>query len=234
MGLPRPAYAGATRGMRYVRRTPGNVHVTERKYFDGTRAATAIASNADWTATEHDITTVNCLFAPQQGNSISTRVGTKVTVKNLRINGLINLPAAANATAGRPAVKVRLVLVQDMQTNTAQAQGEEVFSSTGTNAPEMFQNTNNFGRFKVLRDKTYILQNPNTSWDGTNIESNNLIKSFKMKYKWRNGLDVRFNSTNGGTVADIVDHSFHLLAIASNATDGPTLRYNVRVVFCDP
>ena len=108
---------------------------------------------------------------------------------------------------------VRIILYQDKQTNGTFAQGEDVISSgAANNAGHMFQNPANFGRFRVLKDKTFRLHDPSISYDGTNMEQSGYSIPFKFKVNFKNGILVHFNAANGGTVADIIDHSFHMLS----------------------
>jgi len=44
-------------------------------------------------------------------------------------------------------------------------------------------------------------------------------------------VKVQFNATNGGTVAVIVDNSFHIICGASNITYAPTISYYCRVAY---
>lgn len=237
----RQAYLATRRGARpgtvTVPRTRGAVAMTERKYFDSFLSASAITASTDWTGTEHD-PAGNCLFYPVEGSDINERIGRKVTLVKLTIRGVIRAPAQVNQTAGDAASVVRLILVQDEQTNAAQMQGEQLMSAPGAaNAllcNQTFQSTANFGRFRVLKDKTFTLSNPNMAWDGTNIETNGLNRAFKFSIVFKNPIRVRFNSTNGGSVADIVDNSFHLLAQATNVADlAPLLYYQCRCVYMD-
>lgn len=219
-----------------VARTPGVKGVTETKYFDFEKAATAItAPTTDWTGTEMDPTTMNCLFAPTQGNNYNNREGRRVTIKKLRMNCFINSATQADQTTLDAPNYIRVILYLDKQTNAAQAQGEDLMASgpTGALPFAMFQNPANFGRFKVLKEKRFTMQNPNFVWDGTNIEQNGLIKMFKLKYAWKKGLTINFNNTNGGTVADIVDNSLHVIAITNNIGFGASLGYKGRITFCE-
>ena len=97
-----------------------------------------------------------------------------------------------------------------------------------------FQNTQFFGRFKSLKEKYIVIQPTTLSYDGANLEQQGAIWRFKLSYKWRGaGLRVHFNSTNGGTVADIVDHSFHLIVGCSNISLAPRIQYKVRTAFSE-
>lgn len=222
----------------FVARSFGNPRaITERKYYTNSKNATAITDLAtadDWTGTELDITTVNCLFAPATGDDFNTRDGRKVQVLAIKIRGLLSVPSQANQTGADEGCAIRLVLYQDKQTNAAQAQGEDVLAGTATTtALNAFQNPANFGRFRVLKDKTYTLQNPAMTYDGTNVEQNGLKKPFKLNHKFKKPVTVHFNGTNGGTVADIVDHSFHLIGGYFEGGLAPTIAYQVRVTFID-
>ena len=113
----------------------------EMKYFDTTRtsnAIVAVSAGSAWPAgTMQDPgTTINlgaaavanplCLFAPTVGSALNQRIGRSVLVRKVKMRGQVILPAALTlattwqSSAPYPPVKVRLLLVQDMQTNAAQ------------------------------------------------------------------------------------------------------------------
>lgn len=222
----------------FVPRTMGPLAQTEHKYFDTFLDVTAITAPTAWTGTELNPATIGCLFAPTQGAGISDRVGRKVQVKAIRIKGMIHCAAQADQTAGDAASVVRLVLVQDHQPNGTQVQGEDIMAAPGgasaTLVPFSFQNLSNLGRFRVLKDKIFTLQNPNAVWDGTNIEQQGVAKPFKWNIKFQKPIEVHFNATNGGTYADLVNCNFTIIGAATSTNLAPTLTYTCRVMFCDP
>jgi len=228
--------SGATQGMQFVQRTQGPRSVTETKYFDTGIATTNIASDTTWAGSELDPAALT-LFYPVEGSDINERVGRKVTVTKIKIRGHITCAAQVNAVAGDDPSVVRLVLYIDQQTNAAQAQGEQLMATpsqaAATNAIAVFQNPANFGRFKVLKDKTLTMQNPNITWDGTNLEQHGIARPFKMNVNFRKGLAIRFNATSAGTVADIVDNSFHLIGLTNSTGLVPRITYECRVVYTD-
>lgn len=232
---------GKRAGTYTVARTRGVVGQTERKYYTSSRVDSAIAASTDWTGTEMDPPSINTLFIPGQDAGDTGRIGRKVDVLAIKIRGHISCAAQLNQTAADAQGKVRLILFQDMQTNAAQAQGEQLMDgsaaitgSTAAGCINTFQNLANFGRFRVLKDKTFSLSQPNMVWDGTNIEQGGITKPFKMNVKFKKPVRVSFNSTGGGTIADIVDNSFHMLAITSIIDTAPKVFYVCRVVFIDP
>jgi len=227
-------------GYTTVARTRGVYSRGEMKYFDSLLTITAIGASTNWTNTEYDpnvvpVANMNTLFAPTQGAGINQRIGKACKVHKIKIHGEIQCPAQTNQIVTDAASTIRLSLVQDMQTNSTQAQGEQVFTApttaTATLATEAFQNIDNFGRFKVLKDKFFMFQNPSVTWDGTNIEQSGMVKRFKWSINFRKPVEVRFNATNGGTIADIVDNSWHILANNSSTDLTPFLVYQCRVCY---
>lgn len=235
---PQPAAYGQ-RHMAFVPRTMGPMAVTERKYFDTYISAVAMVASVDWTGTELDPTAgaVNCLFYPTEGAALNQRVGRKVSVVKLQMRGMINVTNQTNQTASDAAASVRLVLYIDQQTNGTMAQGEDIMNASAAanalNTVCSMQATKNFGRFRVLTDKTLVIQNPNMVWDGTNVEQGGLIKPFKITIKFKKPVVVRYNGTNGGTIADVIDNSFHFLGTCSAISLAPTMTYECRVVYKD-
>ena len=148
-----------------------------------------------------------------------------MSVLKITIRGHISVIAQANQTSADQPGDVRLIMFQDMQTNGSQAQGEDLMAApgaaTGLLCNSTFQNAANFGRFRVLRDKMISLRQAEMVYDGTNIEQEGFTVPFKLSYRFRKPVVVRFNATNGGNVADIVDNSFHLLAQSTNISHAP-------------
>lgn len=219
-------------GYSSVPRARGAAVAGEMKYFDTRVARSNIPAVAAWTGTEFDPTTFNTLCVPVVGAALNQRIGRHIRIMKIKINGHIEV-APLDSAAPRPAMHVMIALVQDMQTNSTQAQGEQIFTATTTadEAPLTFQNVDNFGRFRVLKRKSIVMQDPNIYINGAGVDNNGLNRPFKISIKFRIPVDVRFNATNGGTIADIVDNSFHMYANSSNADWVPTISYLCRVCF---
>lgn len=217
------------KGFSSVARTRGAQVTGEMKIFDTEKVGSSIPSVAAWTGTEFDPATFDTLCVPQVGSAINQRDGKSIQVHKIKINGTVQVNAQADQTAGDNPSVVRVALVLDTQTNAVQAQGEEVFKPTtnAANAPFTFQNENNFGRFRVLKDMFFKNDAYPITYDGTNVEQGGVSKLFKIKKTFKKPITVRFNAANGGTVADIVDNSFHIYANSSNALS--LLAYNCRV-----
>lgn len=207
-------------GYTTVARTRGVYSKGEMKYFDTARDG-EIDSSATWTDAAHDPATVLTLCAPTVGAGINQRIGKAIHIHKIKIRGRVyTAPVEATANAP-PTQQIRMVLVLDKQTNSTQMSGPLLFpaSAAPNVAVNAFQNIDNFGRFRVLKDKTFIIQNPNMAGDPATKDVAGLSIPFKISYKFKKPLQVRFNATNGGTVADIVDNSLHILA-NNSATNG--------------
>lgn len=225
--------ASARRGYRTVARTRGIYAKGEMKYFDCSYGATQIAANSDWTGTESDPTTLDTLFVPTQGSAINQRIGREVKVHKIKIRGLIAAPAQTTEASPDNAQFIRMILVQDTQTNATQMQGEQLIGSGSSDTIASFQNLDNTGRFKVLKDKTFALVNANisgTSAAATIIQSG-MGRWFKINHTFKVPVSVRFNATNGGSIADIVDNSFHILCNSVDSALAARLSYQARICY---
>lgn len=228
----------------FVPRTPGGQIVADNHYFDsqGLLASAAIAQvTSSWASARTEaylgVTpgtfALGTLFCPTEGNDISNRYGRKVFLKKIRLDGTIRVPAQSGVSAGDNGCTIRALLVQDKQTNGASLTGDQVLSS-GYLQPMVnaYQNTANFGRFKVLKDRSWTLQNPAIANDAAatgNIIQQGLVRQFSWSCKVNEW--VNFNATNGGTVADIVDNSWHLLIGTDSTSLGATIAFKCRNVF---
>lgn len=246
--LSAPGGGYTRRGYSSVARTRGAAVTGEMKYFDSalTLANVALAtttwvagSNLDPTSTINlgsaAVATPLCLFAPIVGAALNNRIGRSVKMLKLRITGMIALANQSAQSTADPGAKVRVILAQDCQTNAAQMTGAQLMNDAlaADTTIQTMQNPNNFGRFKVWKDKTFAVGDLNMATDagtGTMV-SQGKVYSFKWSLRFKEPIEVHFNATNGGTVADIIDHSFHVLALASQTSFTPQLSYYCRVCY---
>jgi len=223
----------------FVPRTPGGQVTSDAHYYDAQKSSTSvlqlstswIGSNLD--AENNAAAAISCLFAPVQGDDITNRQGRKVFVKKLRIQGSLQIVTQTGQSTIDMPTTVRLILLCDKQTNGTQCTGDQVISSgNNTFALKMFQSTANFGRFRIYKDKTWLVKQGATANDTGNtggMVQGGVTIPFKMVCSpncW-----VNFNATNGGTVADIIDNSFHLIGNSDNASGGVVMHYKVRTTF---
>lgn len=229
----RPTYVRS--GFGAIGRTPGGAVLGEMKYFDLMNNGTNVPNSQTWAAAIHDPSPADTLCVPVVGAGVNQRIGKEINILKLKIRGqFVYTAKEGNASAVAPVV-IRYGIVQDMQTNATQLLASQVMSPTsGTNnvAPFTFQNIDNFGRFKVLKDKVCVIQDPNMTGTDVLHDINGKTVTFKMTLKFRQPIKVRFNNTNGGTVADIIDNSLHVFANSNAPTNGTIeLRYLSRVCY---
>lgn len=217
------------RGYSSVARTRGGAVRGEMKYFD-TSLNQLVSASTTWTSTMVDPTPLT-LVVPTVGAGVNQRIGKEIKVMSIKIRGSLTIANAEGAATGIPPNLIRLMLVRDKQTNATQMTGAQLMTpqSANTLAVLSFQNIDNFGRFEVLKDKTIVIEDPNLVGTDTLHDNNGKIRYFKINHKFKFPISMRFNATNGGTVADIVDNSFHL--VANNQYTGVSLNYVCRVCY---
>lgn len=232
-----------------VPRAMGALVTSEMKYFDSERAETLLSSvSNDWVAGNFfpptsslnlgnpAVVSPNTVFCPQTGNGLNGRIGRKCHLYKVRITGTIVIPQQSAQGNCDPACKIRILLVHDKQTNGAAFTPIQLMSSSTSGAEvtiNSFQNPQNFGRFNVLKDKTIVLQNPSVAGQTPSIDTCGMKYHFKLNYRWPKGLLFNFNATNGGTVADLIDNSIHVIVATDNASLGPRCAYYARCCFKD-
>jgi len=142
------------------------------------------------------------------------------------IPALINPPTAKNI----PTVYIALVL--DKQTNAAQADSELVFTNPGASAvtaASPLRNMQYTSRFEVLDSVCLEIEQPQATYDGTNLEQAGSRTPFKLS--WTGDLMTQYVGT-AATVASIQDNSLHVIAYAGpDLTAAPVISYNSRVRF---
>lgn len=229
-----PPYKSVQRS--FVPRTMGPFAASESKYFT-TEFGNNILSTTNWTGTELDPATILSLCCPQEGSDIDNRIGRKISVYKIALRGLLQWDLEGDEPDILPSPAFRLILYIDQQTNGTQAQGEQVMTPVAS-SDEIgfcsFQNLANLGRFRVLKDKVYRGTTMTAGTDGTNTVSVSTAPiPFKMTVRFRKPVIVRFNATNGGTIGDIVDNSFHLIGCKSSPYHTVNLTYQCRAYFKD-
>lgn len=208
--------------------------VGEMKYFDSTLTATVLVASTSWTGCAQD-PAAGTLFVPQSGSAINQRIGREVKVMKIKFRGRINIPQQATQSAADPAVNVRVCLVQDSNTNAGAFTSANVLGSLATTSLYAFANLDFLGRYRILKDKIFNLSNFNLANDtgatGGLVQSGMCVP-FKFAVVFQKPVSVHFNSTNGGTFADIVDNSFHLMANCNTISAlAPTIEYQCRVCY---
>lgn len=212
----------------------------EKKFIDATHeftvGRTLTTAVADPT-TNSQLTGISALDSV---NTESRRDGMKARITDLFIRGDIRWDSIVPGTAGdTPDCElpwVRLMVVQDMQTNGSQCIGTDILHGVANDVnPFAFRNLENTTRFKVLKD---VFINPRST-PGFSSKSGKIWIPFSMNFAGIN-MDVKYKDTSA-TISDVVDNSLHFLAIKTYSDDGNAditsavqCRYLVRTRFLSP
>ncbi len=207
----------------------GGLSNMELKFVDGQR--TASVSNT-WAGGEEDISTVDSLVGIQQGSATNEHEGNKYFVHSIMVQGEFNRQALEAQTAPGADIFLRLIMYMDTQTNGAQAQAEQVMEPISAGSDwKSFRKLENTARFKILKDKTFKL---NQSAASMNEGASNLFATagvctpFNYYIKFPKPIKVR-TITTGSNIASIADNSFHL--ICASSFTGPVIVYQTRCRF---
>lgn len=236
-------------GYTSVARSRGAAVTGEMKYFDTENSGLTLAAvTTTWVAgTLCDPTsTINLgdaavanpgtLFAPKATAALNGRVGRAVKVMKVKVRGQITVPAQTAQSGADASTRIRLLLVQDQQSNAASMTAAQLLNDAGAAVSTInsYQNPNQFGRFRVLKDKSWSISNLNLANDtGTTggIVQAGMVIPFKFSYFYSQPVEVHFNATNGGTIADVVDHSWHLVCGCQSIAYAPTIAYYTRITY---
>lgn len=209
----------------------------ETKYFD-TDTIFTIPTGANWNST---LASANGLFWPQLGDQSSQREGQKVTVHKIHIKGRIIVPEQHNLAVitSDNATIVRIVYAFDHDNIGGIAAGNLIIQnpSAANNilANLQPQNIDNVTRFRVIFDKSFVLQNPNiyqSTIGGTTIEQQGLAVNFKKTIKFVRPVEVDFfKSTAFSSYADVLHNNLAAYAHCTNTDLVPSIYLNTRCYY---
>lgn len=209
---------------------------TETKYFDTTFNA-VIANAADWTGTEvpmtsyiqSDGTTVgaytDCAIIPSAiGAGYGQVNGNKYYIKKIRIKGELNAAILSDQADVPTSSMVRITVVQDLQPQGAQIQGEQIFTDLGSvaavNHSFLAMAAGSGGRVRILKDKMFVLDPTVAGTDGASTNScARQNKLFKFSISFKKPLQVILKASSATpTVASLSNHNIFILAHSNNGT----------------
>lgn len=243
---------GSKRGREYAMKKQRD-GMSEKKYFDGTisRSIGALGEYQAWI--EYGLTdssnggATTLLFAPTQGNQFSQRTGRKCWISDIKMRGQITWNTT-DAAQDNNIQKIVLVLLLDMQVDkqAAGAWSPNVYQqllNTGNsvnpgNQSGAFENTTEFGRYRVLKRKEYYRPTKvtaDTTWNQVAISKVNI------KHKFIKPLLVNYGELTTGDTTNVVDNGIRFMVIAdgesgtyvSSAGEDPALQLYCRTGYFD-
>lgn len=209
---------------RQNRRTGGYIGL-EKKFVDYEYDAAVVQTVA---SAEADPATALCLNVTAQGDGPSEHDGRKQTTTSVEIRGNVVWSATDAATPVEPGF-VRILVIQDRQTNGAQFNSEDVLDDPADADLETcaLRNVEFEKRFRILKD--FVVKKPQTTfvWDGTSAPSEASYAPFHC-YIPLKGMVSNYTSTTAA-IANIKDNSIHVMAIGEGGA--AILRYVSRCRF---
>lgn len=216
---------------------------SEIKYFDTELENKTLIECGTGFASSHSLDpttggTRGTLFYPKLGNDINNRIGKKVRILSIRMNGVLRYTQTTGLSSIAGDSNCRIVLVVNKQTNGITAAPGEVIQSgptTTVGGMNQFQNLNYLGKYRVLKDKRFVVSDPQyigTTGAGT-VDNSGTIRNFKLSHKFRKPFIVHFNSGTAETVADVVQNSLHLFGGVHFTDIEMTISYKCRVSYMD-
>lgn len=207
----------------------------EKKYLDSRMQVNSIGYSDACTWVSPNWTgpgsTDPLLFAPAQGNAMYERTGRRVWISDIKMNFEIDwciagLTESSFTTDMIDSVTVILVLDTQIDKQAWGASGpatvmaSDMGNSVTINARSrhlMFTNTNEWGRYKVLKSKTFYRPTIDFSGPGTNTAyQSGAVRAKKFKHKFIKPLQVNFKESTTGGETDVVDNGLRFIYIASN------------------
>jgi len=217
----RPSAPLATRGFRFP------VTGTEKKFFDIAAGNLNVSTTAS----------INLLCVPQLGTDYTNRIGRKILIKSLYIRGYVSTEAANSGFANSlsvPTQLIRMIVLADMQPNGSAPAATDILN---TSDPASQLNANNRDRFKIIKDKQWVLGATRVSNTANEVTAMTTSpQAFPLKWYKKLNLETIFNAGNAGAIADINSGALYLVFIGNRAagTLGDSNAYiSTRVRFVD-
>lgn len=174
------------------------------------------------------------LHVPTLGTDYTNRIGRKTLIRSIFIRGWVEPEIAATAPiiTSAPAGLYRMIIFVDNQPNGATPTVADLLNSA---TPSAMLNLDNRDRFRIFKDKTYT-HGPITSITAATVAqygADNVTKNVKVYMK--TSIETVFDSTNGGTIADINSGALYMFWIgetAASVNDGNAF-LSTRIRFTD-
>lgn len=187
------AFRSVVGGVPLYRRANTYTRLSTQEQKDITLTNPAISLPAAGSATA----TLKLLNGVAQGTTAITRLGRKIVMKSLYINGVVYV--APTSTGATP---VRVLVVYDKQSNGTAPVATDVVQEDAITSP---MNLGNSSRFEVICDHWI----PCVGTAGPQAQPFRIYK--KLNHK------VEFNAGSAGTIADIQTGSVYVLVWTTNA-----------------
>lgn len=157
--------------------------------------------------------TIDSIVAIAQNDTVSTRTGNSILLKNIYFRGSLAINSAVTSNT-----RITLVLLKDTQQVSDVAPTlADIFTSPTD--PDTLLSIPSAGRFKIIWRKTYVLTPVSGGKNAFDISK--YIKCYDH---------IRFNGINS---TDIQKNGYYFAQISSEVVNFPTTSFNFRVGYHD-
>lgn len=175
--------------------------------------------------------TANLINGLVTGHIDGTRNSAQINIRNIKFNLELWNDANAGAITTSAGTLVRVMLVRDLQPNSAIFANADLLDNNGSAALNYIAVPSfvNRKRFRILYDKIVDLQpQPNTrqAVGGTTYEYETRILRFNKS--WKKMMTQYIAGAGAGTVADIIRGSVYLVIFPETAN---TCQYTLRAMY---
>lgn len=202
----------------------GGFEGIELKFIDTDLPAAALgfSSNGIHDPTGDQLTPI------AQGAGESNRVGRKVKIKSLELNYVIHMDSQIDAETGFTGADVRMIIVQDTQTNGVKMDGGDFFIG----ALLGFRNLEQGSRFIVLSDKTIAVRPTAGGFGGSTPDAVAIGCQVTGRIYLPLNVVQEYNHSDGD-ISRVTTNSLHLWCVYGSAegTGGMGLQYSCRCRF---
>jgi len=150
------------------------------------------------------------------GDTEYNRNGKQFVVKDLEVRGYVTKANLADQADPPAAVLVRVMIIQDKQTNAAQYNSEDVYEETLGEDVLCTRNELHRKRFNVLYDRLLKLEANAFSADGANTVATG-FKHASFYFKKTLNMKVNCVSTTDD-ISSVEDNSVHIMAVCNSAS----------------
>lgn len=215
----------------------------EKKWFDDQFTASAVTPGTQ--PTTHALgTTVRTALPAATGISVASdvnaRIGQKINIESLALHIRLRMDADSQGTA--PATTpglVRVCLVEDRQPNLVVPVWEASYGGqavafpigengvSGTASVLAMRNLNTSGRFRILHDRVYAIQQQMTSSAANTWELAPATKHIAIYKKFPKGVVRKYAASATTGAATGIEKNGHYLFIISDGANQGNMSYQV-------
>ncbi len=161
-----------------------------------------------------------------QGVLENTRVGRKCTIKAINWRYVVSVPAVDATGAAREGDVVRMILYVDKQTNGATAAVLDILQTADF---QSFNNLSNKGRFRILMDRTHVVNYLSGTGSGGAADNDYSRATLTGSYYKKCAIPIEYDdSASTGVLTTIRTNNLCCLFISEQGIAGVASKFRLR------